>query len=502
MTSSKVLLPAACGVAVLWGCAPRSEPVAVALNAQIEEIVASVSEERMAASLRRLESFGTRHILSGGLAPEHGIDAAKDWLVSELASYSPRLRVSLQPFHLPEGSGDGRVVRAVDVANVVAVLPGTADPEHQILVTAHYDTIHVRRKPVPSDEERVAEVMRLREMGEGDARAYVELFPADSALGEMDHEATVAQEHAPGVTDDGSGVAAVLELARVMSQHEFEKTLVFVAFAAEEVGLEGSKLYASRAKADGAAIEAVLNNDIIGSTAAGSGLVSDATVRVFGDGPEDSPARALLRYTRRVAERYVPSMNVRMVFRRDRFARGGDHTSFLTQGYAAVRFTAEAENYEEQHNAADTFDNTSAAYAARVARINAAVAASLALAPSAPTVNYTYPSGNRKGDRLPLLSRGASGYAASLRWTPPDASDIAGYTVVIRDTTAPDWQRAIEVGNVTSYTIEDFSIDDVVIGVKATDRDGNESPVASYLEPVSQRLTAAPAAAAPAPGSP
>ena len=179
--------------------------------------------------------------------------------------------------------------------------------------------------------------------------------------------------------------------------------------------------------------------------------------------------------------------------------RGGDHTSFLTRGFAAVRLTSAAENYEQQHNAEDTFANVSVAYATQVARINAAVAASLASAPSAPVVNYTTASGMDKGNRAPLLSRGKSGYGASLRWTPSTAADVVGYTVMLRDTTAADWQHAIPVGNVTSHTIEDFSIDDVVIGVKATDHNGNESMVAAYLEPVNQRLTApsaAPAAAA------
>jgi hypothetical protein len=296
------------------------------------------------------------------------------------------------------------------------------------------------------------------------------------------------------VSDDGSGVAAVLELARVMSRYRFEKTLVFVAFAAEEVSLEGSKFYVRRAKEDGAAIEAVLNNDIIGTVVAGNGYTSPDTVRAFGDGPEDSPSRALLRHTKRIGERYVPTMRVQMIFRRDRFQRGGDHTSFSTQGFAAIRLTTAAENYEQQHNAADTFENASVAYAARVARINAAVAANLALAPSPPIANYTIRSGTRNGNRLPLLTRGASGYAASLLWTAPAASDVAGYVVVLRDTTAPDWEREIPVGNVLAHTIEDFSIDDTVIGVKAIDRDGNESVVAAYLEPVNQQLTA-PAAA-------
>ncbi|HSC17135.1 MAG TPA: M28 family peptidase [Gammaproteobacteria bacterium] len=477
---------------VLSSCRAPSEPTN--LNPTIEAVVAGVSEERIEANLRKLEGFGTRYILSGHLGPQRGIDAAKDWLVQELSSYGPRLQVSVQSFSLPKGAAEGQVLRDVDLGNVVAVLPGRTDPAHQILITAHYDTVNLHLRPVPSDDERVRDLVERRRVDETEARRMTELFPRDAVRGRGDEEATAAAEDAPGVSDDGSGVAALLELARVMSQYEFEKTLVFVAFSAEEVALEGSKFYATRARDEGAAIEAVLNNDIIGTVVAGNGRTSADTVRVFGDGPEDSPSRALLRYTKLVGERYVPSMRVQMVFRRDRFGRGGDHTSFLTRGFAAVRLTSAAENYEQQHNAADTLENMSVAYATRVARINAAVAASLASAPSAPVVNYTIGSGMDEGNRLPLLSRGQSGYAASLRWTPPAAADVAAYTVMIRDTTAPDWQRAIPVGAVTRHVIENLSIDDVVIGVKATDRDGNESMVAAYLEPVAQRLTAPPAA--------
>jgi peptidase M28-like protein len=503
MTTIRVRFRAALGLvlgAALTSCRAPSE--SVTLNPTIAAVVAGISEQRIEASLRTIEAFGTRHILSGPLGPQRGIDAARDWLVRELSSYDARLQVSVQAFRLPKGTADGAVLRDVELGNVVAVLPGTSDPEHQILITAHYDTVNLHRRPVLPDEERARDLVERRQVDEAEARRMTELFPRDAVLGRLDEEATAAAEQAPGVADDGSGVAALLEIARVMSQQRFEKTLVFVAFAAEEVGLEGSKFYATRAREDDAAIEAVLNNDIIGTDVAGNGRAGPDTVRVFGDGPEDSPSRALLRYTKLIGERYVPSMRVQMVFRRDRFQRGGDHTSFLTRGFAAVRLTSAAENYAHQHNATDTLDNASAAYTTQVARINAAVAASLASAPSPPVVNYTIASGLDKGNRMPLLSRGESGYAASLRWTAPAASDVAGYTIMIRDTTSADWQRAIPVGPVTRHTIEDFSIDDVVLGVKAIDRDGNESVVAAYLEPISQRLTAAPAApVAPAPSS-
>ena len=159
-------------------------------------------------------------------------------------------------------------------------------------------------------------------------------------LGPVDMEATAAQKIAPGVTDDGSGTAAVMELARVMSQYQFDKTIVFIAFAAEEIGLSGSQAYAGMAKRTGMQIEAVLNNDIIGSDVSGNGRSSNSVLRLFAAGPEDSPSRELGRYMQQVAQRFVPSMQVEgVVFRQDRFQRGGDHTPFLNQGFPAVRLT-------------------------------------------------------------------------------------------------------------------------------------------------------------------
>jgi hypothetical protein len=464
-----------------------------ALNPAVKQIVDSVDSQRIEANLRKLEGFGTRYILSEQESPQRGIGAAKRWIHDEFRSYSPKLQVRYQDFRIRKGARLGQVLHEVELSNVIAVLPGTVDRENYVLVTAHYDTISLRRKPQMNNDERIATMVK-RGMDPAEARRVVQLFPTEDTLGEVDAEATAAEKNSPGVVDDASGTAAVMELARVMSQHTFEKTLVFVAFAGEEIGLEGSKVYAADARKNGIRIEAVLNNDIIGSDTSGNGRANSSALRVFAAGPEDSPGRALLRYTKLLAERYVPSMNVEMVFHGDRFNRGGDHTSFQTQGYAAVRLTSASENFENQHSPSDTLTNASVPYTTRVTRMNAAVAASLALAPPPPVVNYTYLSGDRKGDRQPMLSRGKSGYDAALRWQPSPAPDLAGYAVVIRSTTAPDWEREIWVGNVTSFTLPDVSIDNIVLGVKAVDRDGNQSLVSAYLEPVSRSLTAPPAA--------
>jgi hypothetical protein len=449
----------------------------------VQQIVDGVSEQRIAAMLKKLEGFGTRYILSAQDDPLHGIGAAKHWIHDELAGYSPRLQVTYQDFTIKKGGRRGQVIRDVALSNIVAVLPGTTQKDHYVLVTGHYDSLAQVRKPYTGQEQIIAEAVR-QGIDESEARRYRAILPLEREEGPLDFEATAAQAVAPGVTDDGSGTAAVMELARVMSGYQFDKTIVFIAFAGEEVGLSGSEFYAAQAKRDGMQIEAVLNNDIIGSDVSGNGRSSTNVLRVFSASPDDSTPRELARYTKLMAERYVPSMQVQMVFRGDRFMRGGDHRPFANQGFAAVRLTSASENYQNQHTITDTFANTSVPYATRVIRMNAAVLASLALAPAPPALNWTWASGPDKGGHVPLLTRGKSDYDAVLHWLRNAEPDLAGYAVVVRSTMSPVWEREIWVGNVTSYTMPDLSIDDVVIGVKAVDREGNQSIVSCYTEPV------------------
>jgi len=406
-------------------------------------MVDSISEERIVTILKKMESFETRHTLSNPDHPTRGVGAARQWILEQFKSYSPRLEVSFDTYRVKKQGQ--RIVRDFELRNVIALLPGTRQPERRILICAHYDSMVIVR----------------------------------NAEGQIDW--TQTEVFAPGVTDNGSGMAAMMEVARVLSQYEFEKTLVFVAFAGEEQGLVGSTLYAQKAKQQNQVIEAVLNNDIIGSVVAGNGATENRTVRVFSEDPADSTSRQLARYIKRIGELYVPSMKVDMIFRSDRFGRGGDHTPFNQEGYAAVRFTAANENYANQHTATDTFANCSPSYTTLVAKINAAVAASLALAPK-PRVVAT-----ERG--APMLGRGPSGYAAQLRWRNESPEpDLAGYVVVVRSTTAPDWEREIFVGNVSEYLLEGVSIDALTFGVKAVDRDGHESLVSAYVNPPRQRV--------------
>jgi len=282
-----------------------------------------------------------------------------------------------------------------------------------------------------------------------------------------------------------------------MSQYEFDATLVFVAFAGEEQGLIGARAMAKRLKENSQTIQAVLNNDIIGSEVSGNGVIDNRRVMVMSEDPNDSPSRQIARYVKRIGERYFPEMMVELIFRYDRFGRGGDHTAFNNEGFAGVRITTPNENFANQHSPTDTFANTSPGYAAKVTRINAAAAASMALAPRSPITRRVPPPGApqppadpadteavptpRAPATGPGLSRGA-GYDAVLRWDHPDAEpDLAGFIVVVRSTTAPDWEREIWVGNVKEFTLKNTSIDQVVFGVKAVDKEGHESPVSAYV---------------------
>jgi hypothetical protein len=424
------MLATTTGLVHLYAQAPHMR-----LNPVVEEIVAEISEDRIAAHLKKLESFGTRHIASEKDDAKRGIGAAQRWLHQEFSSYSPRLEVHYDSFVAKKAA---RVPEDFELANVVALLPGKLHRDRYVIVSAHYDTIV------------------------------------------MDGSTPGEQEFAPGVNDDGSGVAAVLELARVMSKREFDKSILFIAFSAEEVGLLGSRDYAKRARARKEQIEAVLNNDIIGNDRAGNGHSASGVVRLFSDGPEDSGSRSLARYVKEVAERYVPSMKVDLVFRADRFSRGGDHTPFHREGFAGVRFTTASENYAHQHTITDTFENVSVPYNTRVARMNAAVLASLALAPAPPSVTTERTEGERR-TRSARIGRGPSRYDAALQWSQPEGdSDIAGYIVTVRSTTSALWEKEIWVGDTQSYTMPDVSIDDKVFGVRAVDKDGNCSLISAY----------------------
>src|SRR5262245_10714585 len=238
-----------------------------------------------------------------------------------------------------------------------------------------------------------------------------------------------------------------------------------MATSGEEQGLVGARLHAAREQDAKIPIQAVFNNDIVGGIRNAGGIVDRGSVRVYSEGPEDSPSRALAEFTRRIASRYVPSHRVRLLARRDRFGRAGDHSAFNLAGFAAVGFRESRENFQRQHNASDTVDQVSFPYLAQNARVNAAAVASLALAPSPP--------------RLRTLGRQPNGSDARLRWEA--APDAASYRVVWREAWAPEWQHELYVGKVTEPVLQGVLIGDSVSGSAAVGPRGHESTVSAWV---------------------
>lgn len=428
------------------------------LDPRIVRLVAQVSEERLTAILKKLESFGTRSTMSSADSPARGIGAARQWIFDEMRRSSPRLQVSFDTYLIAKQGS--RITRDVELRNVMAVLPGNSP--RRFYVSGHYDSIARVPGARPTTQAAAASDR-----------------PAEDSAEEGAFDYTVTDNDAPGVNDDGSGTALTIELARVFAESglEFDATLVFIAFAGEEQGLVGAGLHAQKAAAENARIDGVLNNDIVGNTTGGNGITDAESVRVFSEGPEDSPSRQIARYIERQAARYMPSHRVTLIARHDRFGRGGDHSAFNQQGFAAVRFTESNENYARQHTVDDTFQGVSPAYLARNARVNATVLANLGLAPPAPGV-----LGRRN---LPQLERGKSRYDAVVRWTASPGA--AGYRIFWRPAWTPDWTRELSVGNVTELVLPDVSIDDYIFGVAAVGPAGHESLVSAYVNPPRQR---------------
>ncbi len=451
------------------------------VNPKVQEMMGQVSEARIKAILEKLGNFGTRNTMSSADDPVHGVGAARNWILNEMKSYSPRLEVRFEKFRVKKQGQ--RIFKDVDLYNVIAVLPGKKMPETQVIVSGHYDSLNLGGRPAGA----AAPGAEAGAPGNTTAGMTLEDFEKNANL------------PAPGVCDDGSGTSAVMELARVMSQYEFDKTLVFIAFAGEEQGLIGSSLQAVKEKKEGHVIEAVLNNDIIGTDTAGNGRMSNTTVNVYSDETTDSVNQQLSRYMRDVAERYLPAMKVVNVFMGDRLGRGGDHTPFQWEGFAAVRVSTPNEIYVNQHHATDTLDQMSVPYTTKVAKVNLVVAANLAMAPKPPIVMpEPRAGGGRQGAAAgagaaapaaggrrptPMIARGA-GYDAVLRWRAAGSEDdIKGYAVVVRATTSPYWEQEIYVGKVNTYTLKDVSIDDLKFGVKAIGVNGMESLVTPYAYP-------------------
>ncbi len=410
---------------------------------ELRALLREIDQRRIEATVRKLASFGTRHTLSTQDDPVRGIGAARDWIFRELKSYGGALTVELQSY--VQQPAPPRIPVATTITNVLATLRGSSAPDRIYVVSGHYDS-------------RVTDVMN-------------------------------ATADAPGADDDASGVAVAMELARVMANRRSEATIVFAAVAGEEQGLFGAHHMAQQFKAANADVQAMFTNDIVGSSVADDGTRDPRTVRLFAEGvptaetPEqaairrsvggenDSPSRQLARFVGSVAENGATGMNVRVIYRRDRYLRGGDHIAFLERGYPAARFTEPNEDYAHQHQDVVVVDGKQFGdlpefcdfgYIARVAKVNAATLWSLAQAPGTP-----------KGVQVRTSALTNDTELLWLRGTEPD---LAGYEVVWRETTAADWTTVVRVGDVTSALV-DLSKDNVFFGVRAVDRAGHRSPV-------------------------
>jgi Peptidase family M28 len=427
------------------GPRPRPRP-----GDDVSRMLSEISAANIRRTVEKLASFGTRNTLSSQSAPDRGIGAARDWLFDEFKKAAlrsgGRMRVELQSYRQPVAS---RIPVPTVITNVVATLRGSRPDsvDRTYVVSGHYDSMPTGRIDAVSD--------------------------------------------APGADDDASGVAAVLEMARVMATRRFDATLVFMAVAGEEQGLYGANHFAEVAERAGTNIAGMFTNDIIGSSVGGAGQRDPFRIRVFaeglpntpspleadwrrfGGGETESKARQLARYVKEVAENEATRMKVRIIYRRDRLGRGGDHIPFLNRGWPAVRFTEPNEDYRHQHQnvrvengvqIGDLPEFVDYDYIARAARVNAAALTALARSPAVPTGALINTAGQRADTEL--------------RWSANTESDLAGYEIVKRATTDLEWGETIPVGNVTRTVLRNTAKDNYFFGIRAVDKSGNRSPAA------------------------
>ncbi len=409
------------------------------------EIAAAPDPAQLHATIQSLVGFGTRHTLSDTASPKRGIGAARRWAQNrfvEIGRGCGGCLTIVTPSQIVTGE---RVPKPAEIVDVVAIQKGTTDPERVIVITGHIDS-------------RVSDPMN-------------------------------AIADAPGADDDASGVAVVIEAARILSRYKFPATLVYGVLSGEEQGLYGGKVLADYAKAQSWRVEADLNNDIVGAIRGQNGVIDNTRLRLFSEGTRevesaeqakqrrfeggenDSASRNVARYAKDVAERYMPNWTVALVYRLDRFGRGGDHSAFNALGFPAVRFTENAEDYRHQHQDlrtdggveyGDTIAHVDFAYLGKVAATNALAAASMASAPPPPTN---------------VKIAGAVEPDTKLSWTVAPGSPAAGYRVHWRDTTEAAWSHSRDAGNNAGVTLTDIAIDDFVFGVASVSAEGFESPI-------------------------
>ncbi len=437
---------------------------APALAATPREIADDVSQERLRAIVEKLVSFGTRHTLSSQTDPKRGIGASLKWTEAEFGRYSRACGGCLKVVTPSDVVTGRRVPTPTRVTNVFAIQRGTVDPDRVVIVSGHIDS-------------RVTDPMN-------------------------------ATADAPGANDDGSGTAAVIEAARVLSKHKFPYTIVYAALSGEEQGLLGGKIMADYARAQGWEVIANLNNDIIGNSCSSDGRCDDAHVRVFSEGlrwqghedlaarirslggENDAPSRNISRWLDGLADDLSLGLDVRQIWRNDRFGRGGDHTEMLNAGFPAVRITVAIENYNWQHQDLRgenviqygyTIYKMDIPYLTKIVRLNVAALAALARAPQPPEPTV----------------EGAVSTDTTLTWRPVRGAHA--YVLRWRRTDSANWEKSLRVAFpdrnscfapppgdargslICTAALKGVRVDDFVFGVSSVSADGYESPVASAV---------------------
>jgi hypothetical protein len=437
----------------------------------LRELATAPSEAELRATIVKLVSFGTRHTMSDTTSKTRGIGAARRWVKSRFEAISRDCGGCIEVVTPSQTFTGKRLPTPIEVMDIVAIKRGTGDPNRVIVMTGHLDS-------------RVTDVMN-------------------------------SKSDAPGANDDASGVAALIEASRLLSKQDNRATLVFAALSGEEQGLYGGKVLADYAVAQGWQVETDLNNDIVGNSRGQNGAIDNTSVRVFSEGTKsnetaaqatarsyhggevDSPSRNIARTMANIADAYLPDLRVRMIYRTDRYGRGGDQVPFLEAGFPAVRVTEAHEDYTRQHqdlrvgktdqdrdvHYGDTIDGIDFRYLAHVTALNALTMAALSRAPAPPTG---------------VTIDGALATDTTVKWN--KVAGAAGYRIHWRDTTAAQWQHQLSVGDVDNAVIKDVVIDDWFFGVSSVSADGYESPVVFPGDPGSFTRSPAPAASSAAPG--
>ncbi|MBT8297650.1 MAG: M28 family peptidase [Maribacter sp.] len=406
----------------------------------------AVSAERIEADITKLANFGTRHTLSDTVSQTRGIGAARRWIKSEFEKTSTECGNCLEVFYqkdLVKKGENSRIVHDVLVVNVVAIQRGTKYPNRFIIMSGDIDS----RVSDPNN------------------------FTSDS----------------PGANDNASGMAGTIEVARVLSKFEFENSIIYVGLSGEEQGLFGGKGLAAYAKQKGWEIIGILNNDMIGNISGVDGVINNREFRIFSEpvpptesekqrkarrfygGEVDGISRQLARYVYKTTKKYMPEMKPMMVYRLDRFGRGGHHRPFNDAGFAGIRIMEAHENYTQQHQDirtengiayGDVLEHVDFDYAGKLTAVNAINLASIAWAPPAPKE---------------VKIGGIVEPSARLMWS--EVEGAVGYKIYWRDTTAPNWEHSRMVNKVTKFTLEGIVIDNFLFGVSSIGKDGFESPV-------------------------